>query len=158
MVTLRERQLEDAERFWHLLSNPKFVYFGRPPKDIEGERAYIQKELNNPHLINYTIMYDDIIVGGIGVKLSPHRDWIGEIGYFVDAEYWNKGIASKALKLCEKPCYDASLRRLELLIDERNTASRVVALKCGYELEGKLKSRLKTNGFYSDGFMYSKLI
>lgn len=158
MVTLRQRQLEDAERFWHLLSNPKFLYFGRPPKDIEGERAYIEKELKNPFLVNYTIMYDDIIVGGIGVKLSPHRDWIGEIGYFVDAEYWNKGIATTALKLCEKPCYLASIKRLELIIDARNQSSRMVALKCGYEMEGKMKSRLRTNGFFNDGYMYSKLI
>ena len=159
-VKLRDRMLDDAERFWHILNNENFRWFGKPPDTIEGERAYIEKDLNNPLMRNYTILYGEEIVGGIGIRMDAHRSWIAEVGYFIDENHWNKGIATRAVLLCKEKAKELGIRRIELVIDKENTASEYVAIKAGYGLDGLMLRKLKNprDGTYADGLLYSKLI
>lgn len=159
-VTLRDRSLDDAERFWNILNNDNFHWFGKPPETVEGEKTYIEKDMNNPLMRNYTIMYGNDIVGGIGIRIDSHRNWIAEIGYFVDENYWNKGIATKSLLLCEDKARELKIKRIELIIDVDNDSSKHVAIKSGYVLDCRLSRKLKNprTGEFSECYLCSKLI
>lgn len=68
------------------------------PKDPTDKEAYIEKYtkiLNDPKKNNQTILVDDIIIGSIA-KFELHGDT--EITYWIDRNYWGKGIATAALK------------------------------------------------------------
>jgi RimJ/RimL family protein N-acetyltransferase len=102
---------------------------------------------------------DGMLVG----KGSLHTiDWTlpkFEIGYWVRSSCAGRGYASEATDALARMAR-ASLGavRLEIRNDARNHASRRVAEKCGFELEGILKrSRRDTAGEIADSCMYAKV-
>ena len=107
MIYLRLQNISDAQRFFEILSNPNFLYFGSQPESLEAELAWlegIEKRFLELMEWNYTIIKGDEIVGAIGVKINKHRSYIGEIGYFIDEAYWGQGIATEAVRLLEEIC------------------------------------------------------
>jgi len=104
-IELRLPKVKDSKRLYEILSNPNFIYFGVRQKSIEEEKEWIkgtpQKRKTNFEW-NYVIIFQNKQVGAIGIKINQHRKYIGEIGYFIDENYWGMGIASQAVKLAEK--------------------------------------------------------
>jgi [ribosomal protein S5]-alanine N-acetyltransferase len=47
-----------------------------------------KKRKNIQH--NFSIIYNNKLIGGIGVKIDQIRPHIAEIGYFIDRNYQNK--------------------------------------------------------------------
>ncbi len=161
-ITIRPQRLSDAKRFYEILANPNFKYFTAGPKSIDDERKFLagnaqRRKDNMEH--NYAILFDGKVVGGIGIKINQHRPYIGEIGYFVDEDYWGKGIATKATKLMEKiGLKDMKLSRIEIVTMPKNIGSNKVAIKCGYKKEGKLQKALKDRkGKSQDAWLYAKV-
>lgn len=90
MVKLRLQEVSDAERFFNILSNPNFIYFDVNPKTLEDEIAWLEqntKRQKDNTQWNYAILYNNKVVGAIGVQINYHRKYIGEIGYFLDEKY-----------------------------------------------------------------------
>ncbi len=161
MVELRYQRVSDAERFFEILSNPNFEFFEVNIKSVEEEREWLKKnyekrEKNQEY--NYTILYQGEIVGACGVMVDQHREHIGEMGYFIDEEYWGKGIATEAVKKLEKIAFEElELIRLEIRMEPENTASIKVAEKCGYSKEGLVKKAYLRDGVYRDCLLYAKV-
>lgn len=68
------------------------------PQDPTDKTAYIEKYtklLNDPTVNHQTIILDDRIVGSIS-KFVMFGD--NELTYWIDKQYWGKGIATTALK------------------------------------------------------------
>ncbi len=107
---------------------------------------------------NFSIMYNDVHVGGIGVRLDPFRPHVGEIGFFVDEKYWNRGIASFALKQLEEfITSNLKLNRLEIIAARENKAAQKIAANAGYKKEGILKKMLLVEDHWYDCYLYSKI-
>jgi [ribosomal protein S5]-alanine N-acetyltransferase len=161
MIEIRHQRISDAKRFYEILTNPSFKYFNTKPKNIEKEKEFLRKNKDKIHKNiehNFTIICDGGIVGGIGVKINQHRKYIGEIGYFIDQEYWGKGIATMAVKLLEKICFKKlNITRIEIVMVPENKASEKVAIKCRYQKEGLMKKALMNNKKRVDAFLYSKV-
>jgi ribosomal-protein-alanine N-acetyltransferase len=162
-ITIRYQKVSDAERFFEILSNPHFIYFSAKPKSVEDEKKWLKnnpKRRKNNTEWNFTILYDNLIVGAVGIKINTHRKYIGEIGYFIDENYWQKGIATQAVKLIEKEAFNKlGLTRIEILMQPENKASEKVALKCGYIKEGLLKKALEgTDGKKKNALIYAKTL
>ena len=90
-VKLRRQRVSDAKRFFEILSSPNFTYFNVRPKSVADEVKWLKqnpKRRKNNTEWNYTILFGDKIVGAIGIKINYHRNYIGEIGYFVDEKFW----------------------------------------------------------------------
>jgi ribosomal-protein-alanine N-acetyltransferase len=163
MIQLRLQQISDAQRFFEILNNPNFLYFGSQPDSIEAEIAWLEgneKRLREHKEWNYTILKGEEIIGGIGVKINQHRSYIGEIGYFIDEAYWGQGIATEAVRLLEEICVrELRMTRFELLMLPENIASEKVAIKSGYRKEGLLqKALLHKDGSKRDCLLYAKTI
>ena len=163
MITLRLQQIRDAQRFFEILNNPNFLYFGSQPDSIEAEIAWLEgndKRFREHQECNYTILKGEEIVGGIGVKINQHRSFIGEIGYFIDEAYWGQGIATEAVRLLEEICNrELRMTRFELLMLPENIGSEKVAIKSGYSKEGILKKALvHKDGSKRDCYLYAKTL
>jgi ribosomal-protein-alanine N-acetyltransferase len=161
MIELRYPIIEDAEAFFRILTEGKFEYYHAAiPVSIDAEREWIKKrafkrEKNSE--FNYSIIYRDTLAGGCNIRICPDSPHIGEIGYFIDREYWNKGIASEAVKALEKVAFEKlGLVRLEIRMDPRNIASEKVAVKNDFGKEGLLRKVHKFNDTYYDNLLYAK--
>lgn len=162
-VEMRYQRLSDAKRFYQILNNDKFIYFGIRPKTIEEEKEFLKKnkdKIKNNFEHNFTILYNKIIVGGCGIKINQHRKFIGEIGYFIDEKFWNKGIATIAVEIIERIGFEKlGLKRIEILMNPKNKASEKVAIKAGYKKEGKMSKVIFSSKFnnYDDAYLYAKV-
>ncbi len=162
MVELRLQKVSDAERFFEILNNPNFIYFDVQPATIEDEVAWLEQNaqrMKDNTQWNYTILYDEAIVGAIGVQINYHRNYIGEIGYFIDEKYWNLGIATQAVKLIEEICRnELKLTRIEIAMLLENSASERVAFKNNYLKEGIQRKLIKgKDGQMKDCYLYAKV-
>lgn len=161
-IKIRPQQIKDAKRFFEILTNPNFIFFGANPKSIEDEKKFLRlnakkRKKNIEH--NFTILLGKKIVGGCGIKINQDRKYIGEIGYFIDEEYWGKGFATQAAKLLEKIGFGKlNLSRIEILMVVKNKGSEKVAIKSGYKKEGRMRKALKDKkGKMWDCYLYAKI-
>ncbi|MDT9001308.1 GNAT family protein [Paucibacter sp. APW11] len=81
------------------------------------------------------------LLGNIGLQ---NLDWqlrAFEMGYWVRSSAAGQGYVSEAVRALTRMAFESlRARRVQLLTDERNLKSRAVAERCGYELEGVLRS------------------
>lgn len=98
-------------------------------------------------------------VGGIGV--APQDDVYrrsGEIGYWLGRAFWNRGIATEAVRaMTEYAFRELDLVRVQTGVFEWNPASMRVLEKCGYLREGVQKRAAFKNGRFGDIVLYAKL-
>jgi len=80
-----------------------------------------------------------------------------ELGYILAPEARGRGAATEALQQLTEWGFARGFQRLELRGDADNEASRRVAERCGYMLEGILRSVYFKEGRRSDMFIYSRL-
>ncbi len=160
-IELRPMKVSDAERFYEILNNPNFTYFQVNIESLEDEREWLREEAkrreeNKEH--NYAIVFDDKVVGGCGIAIDQRRKHIAEIGYFVDEQYWGKGIATEAVRRLEKIAFDElDIVRLEIRMEPENTASQRIAQKLGYHKEGGVRKAYLRDGEYRDCLLYAKV-
>ena len=164
-ISLRQQEISDAQRFYDILKNPKFIYFSWNPKSAEDEANRIassQQKFKEGTVYDYTIIGENKeIIWGVGVKIHSHRPYIGEIWYFVDERYRGQGIAFKAVQVLELHCFEnLHLKRIEIVMDPKNIASEKVAIKAWYIKEWLMKkcftSRINDN--LHDALLYAKTL
>jgi ribosomal-protein-alanine N-acetyltransferase len=161
-VQIRPQRVYDAKRFYEILSSQNFIYFPVKPKSIEEEKKFLRMNSDKRKRkaeFNFSIIYNTKHVGAIGIRIDQFRSFIGEIGYFIDENFWGKGIASHALKQIEKFILsDLSLHRIEIRMAKQNKASQKIAIKSGYKKEGILKQSLLVENKWYDCYLYSKIL
>jgi RimJ/RimL family protein N-acetyltransferase len=85
------------------------------------------------------------LAGSIG--LFPPADGVGEIGYWSAAAFRGRGLMTEALGLLTRWAFEeVGLRRLELMVDPRNDASRRLGERAGFVVEGTLRQRSLQRG------------
>jgi len=80
-----------------------------------------------------------------------------ELGYILSPGARGRGAATQGLRQLTDWAFARGLQRLELRVDGPNEASKRVAERCGYTLEGVLRSVYFKEGRRSDLFIYSRL-
>ena len=97
----------------------------------------------------------------LGLALAPIIDdeaAEAELGYIVAAHARGRGVASAALELLTRWAFDArGIERAYLLVDVGNAASKRVAERSGYTLEGVLRSAYLKQGRRGDTELWSRL-
>jgi RimJ/RimL family protein N-acetyltransferase len=99
--------------------------------------------------------------GFVGLALAPsieREERTVELGYLVVPKARGRGIATEALRALTAWAFDElDPVRIELLISPENTASRIVAERCGYTYEGTLRSTYLKRGVWEDTEVWSRL-
>ncbi|MGF7056822.1 GNAT family N-acetyltransferase [Brassicibacter mesophilus] len=162
MIELRYPIIEDAEAFFRILTEGKFeFYYATIPESVELEREWIKRreyKRENNLEYNYSIIYNGDVVGGCEIRILQDNSHIGELGYFIDRNFFNKGIATEVVKKLEKIAFDElKLIRLEIRMDPQNKASEKVAIKNNFVQEGILKKAIKFQDNCFDSLLYAKI-
>ena len=97
----------------------------------------------------------------LGMAVAPRIERearTAELGYVVLAEERGRGVATDALRLLTAWAFaELDAVRLELMISVENEASKHVAERCGYVLEGVLRSVYVKPGRWEDTEVWSRL-
>jgi RimJ/RimL family protein N-acetyltransferase len=98
------------------------------------------------------------VIGFAGIVDLHLEERQGEIGYALQPAARGYGAATRAVSLLTRwGLEDLGLERVELLIDVRNTPSERVAERCGYRLDGVLRSTHFKEGLRADLGVWSRL-
>lgn len=124
---------------------------GERPTFRQMIRAW-QRDAKHGRSENYIITKDGVGVGFIalgGIAYGPSRSAF--IGYWVIEKCANQGITTRAVRLVTTHAFDdLRLHRIEINVRPENQPSIRVAMKSGYELEGKRSKYLHIDGAWRD--------
>jgi RimJ/RimL family protein N-acetyltransferase len=97
----------------------------------------------------------------VGLGLAPEIDRGAgelELGYIVAREARGQGLGSEILRVLTAWAFDeVDAQRAYLIIDVENRASARVAERCGYRLEGVMRSIYVKQGQRADAGLWSRL-
>ena len=94
-----------------------------------------------------------VTIGGIifGAMRGAH------IGYWIDQRFSSRGYTTRAVKLLTRFGFESlKLHRIEINLRPENEASKKVAIKAGYLLEGSRKNYLHIAGDWRDHITFVK--
>ncbi|OWQ93615.1 hypothetical protein CDN99_03920 [Roseateles aquatilis] len=96
------------------------------------------------------------MIGGAGLHTLEWKVRRYEIGYWLAPEFTGHGLAAEAVVALTRLGFEhLHARRMEIRTDARNVASRGVAERCGFTLEGVLRQdALDVKGLPSDTCVY----
>jgi RimJ/RimL family protein N-acetyltransferase len=107
----------------------------------------------------FAIVMDGEPVGGIGLmrQADVHRH-TAELGYWIGAAYWGRGLATAAVRAVTAYAFDElGLLRVYAMPFAPNRASARVLEKAGYLLEATLRRHVLKDGRLLDELVYAAL-
>lgn len=134
-VTLRETTQSDISTFFEIEKDPEArhmaAFTAKERPDRAAFDAHWTKILANPDITQRTIVYSGQVAGSI--SCYPLGDEL-DIGYWIDKQYWGKGIATEALR---QLLQIVSTRPIYASAAADNAASIRVLQKCGFTQTGE---------------------
>ncbi len=126
-VSLRDITPDDISALFRFQSDPESNRMAAVrPRDEASFRALWANVARNPDVTARAILADDALVGHI--SCFP-LDGQPAVGYWIDRDYWGKGIASRALALFLEL---VPTRPLHARAAKHNVASIRVLERCGF--------------------------
>ena len=129
------------------------------PYTLDDANIWLNMAMKETRHVLLAIEVDGEAAGGIGIILKENvYRFTAEIGYWLGAMHWRKGITSEAIvKLSEYVFEKTELVRLQAEIFSPNIASMKTILKAGYHLEAINKNAVFKNGVLLDQHVYCRL-
>ena len=163
--TLREWRTTDAKSLSALLNNKKILdnlRDGLPfPYTDKDALDYINamRSADKNSVFAFAVECGGEVVGSIGVFRQQNIHFkTAELGYYIGEQFWNKGIATAAVKqACDYVFENTDIIRIYAEPFARNAASCRVLEKAGFVYEGTLRANAVKNGVVEDMKMYAKI-
>lgn len=133
-------------------------HFPRPYTRMDARAwiAYVKSYRPERHL---AIEVDGEAAGCVGC--DPQQDIYrisGELGYWLGADYWNRGIMSRAVQAVMPHLFEVlKLHRMFATTFAQNTASARVLQRNGFRREAVLKESIIKNGQIQDQWLFALL-
>jgi RimJ/RimL family protein N-acetyltransferase len=151
-IILRQTEIDDLEFFFNFqLDKEANNLAAFTPKDPTDKSAYLNKYtklLNEPTVNMRTIIVDNVIVGSISKFEIEGK---AEITYWIDRNFWSKGIATTALK---NFLTVENARPIIGRVAFDNFGSQRVLEKCGFIKIGKDKGFANARQTEIEEFIY----
>lgn len=160
-LTLRAVTMDDAEDMFTYGSNEnvtKYVLW-HTHESIEDTKEFIEMAVETYKMqpfYHWGIIYNGKFIGTIDYVMLQQHNKVGEIGYVLAEEYWNKGIVTEAAKkVIEFGFHKLGLVRVQARCVTENIGSSRVMEKSGMTYEGTLRKALFMKGSHRDVEMYA---
>ncbi|MGA9293319.1 MAG: GNAT family N-acetyltransferase [Ignavibacteriaceae bacterium] len=151
-IKLRKTVVDDLEFFFKFQldkeANNLAAFTSKDPTDKSAYLIKYTKLLSDPTVNNQTIIFDNIIVGSIA---KFEIDGEAEVTYWIDKNFWGKGIATKAL---EYLLTIENTRPIWGRVAFDNYGSQKVLEKCGFLKIGKDKDFANARQTEIEEFIY----
>jgi len=142
----------------HLRPWMSLVESGGNLKDVTAFVAGAEAALQARTAFQSVIVADRRIVGVIDLHDLdwPYRN--ARIGYWLDETHTGRGIMTRAARAMTQYGFEKlQLNRIEIHVATANSASRAVAERIGYRLEGILRDAQRIGDRYLDHALYAML-
>jgi [ribosomal protein S5]-alanine N-acetyltransferase len=130
------------------------------PYTIKDAMQWIEKSFTGDRKDTFfAIAIDGKAVGGVDFEFRkrPHEKTV-VIGYWLGEAYWNRGIATNALKSAIRHIFENfDVERIEARVLEYNHASVRVLEKNGFRLEGIMRNSINTDKGVFNELLFSKI-
>ena len=147
-------QLANDKRIWDNLRD----YFPHP-YELPHAQEFISYTTQQDPACNFAIVYEDQFAGIISLVEQPdvyQKSW--EIGYWLGAPFWGRGIATQAVKLiCQYGFEQLDCNRIFTGVFAYNLASMKVLEKCGFSKEGVFAQAIWKNHQFWDEHRFALL-
>jgi RimJ/RimL family protein N-acetyltransferase len=129
------------------------------PYSVADATRWLEHIQHQDPRINFIIDLDGQAIGTIGLVIGEDVErCAAEVGYWVGAEHWGRGIATAALIcICRYAFADLGLLRIFAKAKAANIASLRVLEKAGFEREGLMRNACIKNGMVMDMALYAKV-
>jgi [ribosomal protein S5]-alanine N-acetyltransferase len=130
------------------------------PYTTRDARRFLASVVGARPETSFAIDVGGAAVGGIAFKVQSDVERIGaELGYWIGEAYWGRGIATAAVRAVTDHALTThhDLRRVFALPFAHNRASARVLEKCGFVLEGVLRSSAIKDGRVLDQLLYARI-
>ncbi len=162
-VEIRQWKLSDAADLAYLINNKNILNNlrdGLPyPYTVKDAREFIAEALQDDfnEIFAFAVIAEGRTVGNIGIYRRKNIYFrTAELGYFIGEEYWNRGIATRAVKkACKYVFENTDVVRIYAEPFSRNRASCRVLEKAGFTREGTLRANAVKNGVTEDMEIYA---
>ena len=169
-LILRSPKIEDAKDIFIALNNKnlsKYMMKIPYPYNIKMAKDYIDKcneaikrDKNKDYNFVIELKSEKKVIGSIGIKDVDDFKKIAGIGYWLNEDYWKQGIMSEAVFVILEFAFNKlKMRRINLICNEKNEASKAIAKKFGFKLEGIIRKAHVTlsTGKIADKYEYGLL-
>ena len=163
---LRMLELRHAQSFLEFIEANRahlgvYLGWGESIKTLEDAERFIKRGIARyaeDALPWVGIWLEERMVGGLLFFPLDRRVNATEIGYWLGANVTGRGLMGKAINaMLEFVFEELKLNRLVLHADVRNQASRAVAERLGFKLEGIERQSWVLHGEYTDNALYAML-
>ncbi|MEZ5291627.1 MAG: GNAT family protein [Vicinamibacterales bacterium] len=130
------------------------------PYGLRDAETFIEMTARRSPPTVFAIVVGGAAVGGIGYERHEDVERVSaELGYWLGAAYWNRGIVTAAVAAVTRHAFaqHPDLERLYALPFAWNAASARVLEKAGYRLEGRMRRSAIKDGQVTDQFLYAIL-
>lgn len=164
IIQLRAIEPEDIELLYKWENNPLLWNAGntRQPYSKFAIKQYIQQvdqTIYDSKQLRLMIdkLDEKVTIGTVDLfDYDIHNSRIA-LGLFIDPGYQGKGFAKQTLKLIETYVFNfLNIHQLYCHISEKNTASKSMFEKEGYEQNGVLKNWIKTSEGYENIIVFQR--
>ena len=122
-------------------------------KRVREARALMRGRAPRLLAVSLFLRSDGTWIGSLNLRW-PHAG-VGELGYYLLPEHWNKGYATEAVRrVVDLAFRGLGAHRVQATAWTRNPASARVLRKAGLRKEGRLRGYLKMNGEVRDEFVF----
>lgn len=154
-IYLSPRNSEDVEIFTEWLNDFETTdYTGRSGQllTIEGEREYIQKNLNPEATFVIVTLEENRMIGIVGLEEIDSINRTATLGIFIgDKQYRNQGYGTEAIQLILDYGFNyLNLQNIKLDLMEFNERGLACYKKCGFKEYGRRRKCKYINGKYYD--------
>jgi len=164
--TLLLRQLVDSdlENVFKGLSHPEVIkFYGVSYDTLEATKAqmkfFADLEKDESGIWWAICSFDNkefYGAAGFNNLIKQHRK--AEIGFWLNPDYWNKGIMTEVIPLiCQYGFDQLGLHRIEGIVETENKNSKKVLEKLDFRYEGTMRDCEIKNGKFISLDIYSKL-
>ena len=159
---LREVTLDSADDLFRIRSHTEGARYGPDPWDDPKEAEVRIREWHKWFIDKEDIPWGIFERGKnqlIGhIKYAYVRQYLGMLGYHLDAAFWNKGIMTEVLSAVVTFLYEKTdVHRLQATVHKDHAASGRVLEKIGFKREGLLRGRAYWHDRFCDLYMYALL-
>ncbi len=159
-ITVRAREPRDLEAITEIFNCPSVVAgtLQLPYRSLEERREWLSHSAPGTHSLVAEI--GGRVVGQLGLHpaTSPRRRHCASIGMAVHDDFQGQGIGSALMAaMLELADHWLDLRRIELQVYADNAAAVHLYEKCGFTIEGSLRSYAYRSGSFEDAYMMARL-
>jgi RimJ/RimL family protein N-acetyltransferase len=161
-IRLRRIEPEDGETFykWNLdTETGRLLDFLWPPNSLAATREWAQRlatcEIHEDRLFLVMEDHEGHAVGMISTHATNRRAGTFAYGISVNVEQRGRGYASEAIVLLLRYFFmELAYQKATIQVVECNPASIALHEKVGYQLEGRVRRMIFTQGQYYDELYY----